>query len=281
MRGALGLLVAAAVAACSAPSLPPPLQGGETTTPMSPSAAPSAGRSGGSPSDGEITAPEGFSEAESSLFVALREDAQVNCAPRREDLPPKSTAGVECILGTDLVERIGVYGFLTAEDALAAYIARMAGYSVSLRSGDCQRGTAGDRAWAPGDGESLDLPMRIGCFLDENGTANVRVICGAPGEPGPVRYIGILGAATDLLALTGWAERYPENPEQPVRTAPGICVNDALPEPDGLGRPPTREDWRHFLGAKGLGALLASVGIASNERDVDRLLEALAAYGRG
>ena len=92
-----------------------------------------------------------------------------------------------------------MYGFATLADALAAYIARMASYGVALRSGDCQAGTAGDRAWTPGDGpdEGGDLPYRIGCFLDENGTANVRLTCGDPetGVVGPIRYIGVLGAA--------------------------------------------------------------------------------------
>jgi molybdenum cofactor sulfurtransferase len=46
-----------------------------------------------------------------------------------------------------------------------------------------------------------------------------------------------------------------------------------------LGRPPGRADLRAVFGSKGLGAVRVSLGIASNERDVDRLLSALAEYG--
>jgi hypothetical protein len=232
MRLALGFLAVVAIGACSGPSLPPPLEGVAPVASSSP-AAPSSAASG-PPSSGGIPVPDGFSEAEAALLASLRLDAQVGCAPRRENLPDKATAGVECAVGSDLVERVGVYGFVTAEEALAAYIARLAGYHVALRSGDCQAGTAGDRAWTPGDGpaEGGDLPSRIGCFLDENGTANVRVVCGTSGDPGPVRYIGILGAGSDLAALDAWAEHYPEGAEMAVPTPPGICFNDALQAPD-------------------------------------------------
>jgi len=45
-----------------------------------------------------------------------------------------------------------------------------------------------------------------------------------------------------------------------------------------LDRPPTRVDLREIFGDKALGAVRASVGIASNEADVDRLAEVLAAF---
>ena len=66
-------------------------------------------------------------------------DARIGCAPRTDNLPPKATAGIECVVGSDLVNRVGVYAFATPQDALAAYIARMAGYGVALR-GDCAAG---------------------------------------------------------------------------------------------------------------------------------------------
>jgi len=45
-----------------------------------------------------------------------------------------------------------------------------------------------------------------------------------------------------------------------------------------LDRPPGRADLREIFGDKALGAVRASVGIASNEADVDRLAEVLAAF---
>jgi hypothetical protein len=215
---------AAVVVGCSSPALPPPITTTAQPATQAPGGSPagSAGRpaQSGAPA---ASAPAGFSPAQAELFAALRPDAQVNCAPRTSDLPQGATDGIECTLGTDLVERVGVYRFDTPEAARSAYIARLAGYGVALRSGDCQSGTAGDRAWVGEDGEINDQPYRLGCFLDENGTANVRIVCGPPDSPEPVRYIGVLGAGTDLLALTGWAERHPESPEQPIKIAPGLC----------------------------------------------------------
>ena len=40
-----------------------------------------------------------------------------------------------------------------------------------------------------------------------------------------------------------------------------------------LGRPPDHEDLRRLLPGKALGAVRASLGIATTPRDVDRLLE--------
>jgi len=45
-----------------------------------------------------------------------------------------------------------------------------------------------------------------------------------------------------------------------------------------LDRPPRRADLREIFGDKALGAVRASVGIASNDADVDRLAETLAAF---
>jgi hypothetical protein len=172
----------------------------------------------------------GLSAVQAELFATLREDAQVNCAPRT-DLPQNATDGIECILDSDLVQRVGVYRFDTLEAAAATYIARLAGYGVSLGSGNCEGGTPGDTAWAPGDG---DVPYRIGCFLNENGIANVRLTCGEYPSAlgGGVTYIGVLGAGSDLAALTAWSQQYPEGAELSVPTPPGLCVNDGLPAPD-------------------------------------------------
>ena len=60
--------------------------------------------------------------------------------------------------------------------------------------GDCAAGKAGDSPWVDEDGK---VGGRIGCFLDENGTANVRVTCGPT-------YVGILGRDDDIAALVRW-----------------------------------------------------------------------------
>lgn len=234
MRPGAALLAVFVLAACSGPSLPPPLSAtGDPGAAASQSARPSSGgpAESGAPA---ASVPAGFSPVQAELFAALREDARVNCVPRTADLPQNATDAIECTLGSDLVERVGIYRFDTPEAAAGAYIARMASYGVALRSGDCAGGTAGDTAWAPGDGDAGDIPYRIGCFLDENGTANVRLTCDAYPSTlgGGGRYIGVLGAARDLAALTAWAQQYPGGAEVPVPTHPGLCANDALPAPE-------------------------------------------------
>ena len=56
---------------------------------------------------------------------------------------------------------------------------------------------------------------RIGCFLDENGTGNVRLTCGTT-------YIGILGRDADLADLQRFALAPATGPMK-VGQTPGIC----------------------------------------------------------
>lgn len=225
-------LAVALLAGCGGSALPPPAAGdapssaagGGSPAPGSSAAATSGG---GADGDGAASAPPGFSPAQAQLFGSIRTDARIGCAPRTDNLPPKATAGIECVVGSNLVDRVGVYAFATPQDALAAYIARMAGYGVALRSGDCSAGKPGDQAWTPGDGpdEGGDQPWRTGCFLDENGKANVRAICGLEAGSGEVaRYIGVLGASTKIKPLLDWTKAYEDGVDTPVPSPPGICM---------------------------------------------------------
>jgi len=150
-----------------------------------------------------------FAPAESALIAGLRPDAAIACAPRRSRLPARAISGVECRVNAAVVKRIGLYGFRDAHDALQIYRERMASYHVALSSGDCAAGSAGDRAWRPGDGG------RIGCFLDEYDHANVRVTCGST-------YIGMLGRDADLADVDRWSWASPDGPVASGEP-PGIC----------------------------------------------------------
>ena len=227
LRGLVATAAVVLVVACSNSSLPPPLEGGSpgAPTPTAGSVAPAA--SVGTGSSAGPSAPSGFSAEQASLLASIRGDARVGCAPRTENLPDKATAGIECSVGSDLVDRVGVYAFATPADALAAYTTRMASYGVALRSGDCLAGTAGDVAWTPGDGptEGGDQPNRTGCFIDENGHANIRVLCGIQvGDQEIGRYIGVLGASTQIRPLLDWTARYADGVDVPVPGPPGICL---------------------------------------------------------
>ena len=175
---------------------------------------------------------------EESLIGALRIDSAVSCVPRRADLPDGALYAIECRPDDSLVERVGVYWFPGINDAAHWYMTRMAAAGVDVSAGDCNQDVPGDSAWTPGDNEgSIDdpgvfnwensvlSPNRIGCFLDENGTANVRATCANV-------YVGVLGTGTDLSAISDWTWRYPAGYEPGTPDMPGLCIGDGLIEPD-------------------------------------------------
>ncbi len=193
-----------------------------------PIASPSSTASVPAASPSPVASPT-YTAAERRLLDALRADAHIGCAPRRTNLPTLSTAAVECHVDTALVDRVGVYGFgPTAgaeglDPAIQTYLDKLAEYRVKPRTGDCQAGKPGDSSWPDyqpdeqDDGSPGYRPMRSGCFLDENGTANIRLTC-----YGDI-YIGILGKNADIAALYAWAWRVAQG-ESTDRDPPGICA---------------------------------------------------------
>jgi len=169
-----------------------------------------------------------LSRDEAALIAGLRPDAAIDCRPRRTRLPARSTAGVECHVSAAVVTRIGLYRFPTQRDAVMTYLERLASYGVRPRTGDCLGRTEGDRAWMAGDGTQGPAadrvtaagspPLvtgRIGCFHDENGTANVRVTCGTIS-------VGILARDDDLADVERWALATSDGTATTGK-APGIC----------------------------------------------------------
>lgn len=169
-----------------------------------------------------------FSADEESLVAGLRADAAVNCAPRRTGLPARAIAGIECRVNGAVVTRVGAFRFQDARDAATTYFERLASYHVAPATGDCLAGTSGDAAWMPGDGTAGSDASRVllgdtgpwvvgrsGCFVDENGTANVRATCGST-------YIGVLGRDKDLAALDRWV-RTSVDGQVAAGEPPGIC----------------------------------------------------------
>ena len=162
------------------------------------------------------------------LEASLREDTRLSCQPRRTGLSAGALAGVECHAYAEFVDRVGAYLFRSEYDGVAAYLDRMFLAGVTPRGGDCAAGISGDSAWHPiGEGEDHDLAVerdgqffnlgRVGCFLDEDGTANVRVTCGNG------IYVGVLGRNADLAALYDWTVVAPPDPEPDIPGPIGIC----------------------------------------------------------
>jgi hypothetical protein len=158
-----------------------------------------------------------LSPQERDLLGELREDAVANCTPRRTDLPPRAIAGVECRPDSDVVARVGIYRFRSDEEAALAYLERMASYGVTLDTGRCSLGEPGDASsgleggpTVVFDDETVDT-RRNGCFRDENGIANYRLLCW-----GRALYVGVLGRTSDLAALTEWVSiGEPQTPGPP------------------------------------------------------------------
>ncbi len=169
-----------------------------------------------------------LSADEVALVAGLRDDAAVDCAPRRTKLPPRALAGVECHVNAAVAVRVGAYQFEGPGDAVTTYLERLASYGVDPATGDCLGGTVGDAPWMSGDGASATAAdsvrfgasgpwavARTGCFLDENGTANVRVTCGST-------YVGVLGRDEDLADVYRWAWA-PSGSPTVQGEPPGIC----------------------------------------------------------
>ena len=179
------------------------------------------------------SAAPSFSPDEAVLVAGLRADAAVSCSPRRDGLPVRAIAGVECRVNAGQVVRVGAYLFRDAQDAATTYFERLASYNVRPGTGDCLAGTSGDAAWMPGDGSSGGDDRervfvgqtgpwavgRSGCFLDENGVANARATCGST-------YVGVLGRDADLARLHGWVWRPVDSSVGP-NGSPGICRSGA------------------------------------------------------
>ena len=216
---AVMVLAVSALAACAAPTTPAPSSSGDGSIPSAapstpatrtPSLAPepSVPVATPAPSDPAPTsAPTAkpkpterpLSTTERYLLAGVVRGA-VDCHPVRSDLPPKSSAGIECASDDEGVARVGFYYFERDEDLLAAYAARMIREGVALDSGPaCDEGES-EGPYVPWDGPDM-APFRYGCFINGEGYANLRLTTGS------AVYIGILGRSDDMESLYEFAFR--------------------------------------------------------------------------
>ena len=229
---ALAVAITGIVAACSTTpvSSVAPIASA-SPSPAVPSVPPSAGPSALPSTPAPTVAPTptptpapSLSAAELALVEQLRADVRTGCVPRRTDLPPRATLGVECHPADPLVAAVGIYAFGPQggpEGARDTYLERLAAAGVKPASGDCTRETPGDHSWPanlPDEGEDGGLSsLRSGCFLDENGTANVRLTCYGD------FYVGVLGRTKELGALYAWSWKLAPS-EDTHRDPPGLCA---------------------------------------------------------
>jgi hypothetical protein len=211
-------IAAIVLAACSGPTPPAPSPSGDAGVP---SPVPSAPASPSQPAPSPSATPEPsepapsqgpsepaatpkppkptFNERERYLLAGILRGA-VDCVPVREDLPPKSGAGIECGSTDPVVARVGFYYFDRDEDMLAAYAARLIREGVELDSGPVCYERASEGPYVPWDGPDM-APLRYGCFVNGEGYANLRI------TTGEAVYIGILGRTADMEDLYEFAFR--------------------------------------------------------------------------
>jgi hypothetical protein len=140
-----------------------------------------------------------FNVDEKYLLAGILRGA-TDCVPARDELPPRSRAGIECASDDRAVARIGFYLYDRDEDMVTAYIARMTREGVALESGDGCLELESEAAYVPWEPGEIG-PMRAGCFINDQGYANYRVTTGMG------VYIGILGRNGDMGALADFAFR--------------------------------------------------------------------------
>jgi hypothetical protein len=185
-------------AAPSAPVTPSPIVTPEPSTPVT-TPQPSEPVATPAPTSKPRPTERPLSEGERYLFAGVLRGA-VDCHTVRSDLPPKSSAGIECASDDPGVARVGFYLFDRDEDLLAAYAARMIREGVALDSGPaCSEGES-EGPYVPWDGPDM-APFRYGCFINGEGYANLRITTGS------AVYIGILGRNDDMESLYEFAFR--------------------------------------------------------------------------
>lgn len=188
---------------------------------------------------GEVASTEGagatssddptLTDAEAALVALLRFDARLGCAPLADELPKGATVAVECLLDTDLVDRIDVYAFKTERNAAVAYLRALKAAGIKPRSGNCETGKGGDGAWAPGDDPRdvtskdgvefegrLYIPARYGCFV-QDGVAHAIATCG-------VHLVEVVAQAKPLEPLHTWVWDDAGNTGLKEPIPPGICT---------------------------------------------------------
>ena len=126
-------------------------------------------------------------------------------------LPEGAYDGIQCHPAG--ISSVGFYAFDQREDARKLYFDRLAEYKVKPDSGI---GCPGEGVDTPGnDGYEL----RFGCYVDENGLANARMLF--PGEAsGQSVYVGAVGKNGNTNDLTKWL--FPDY--EPGATGCGWCI---------------------------------------------------------
>lgn len=144
------------------------------------------------------TGLDAWSKGELFLLAGLEKDLRPVCG-KTSKLPESALDGIEC--KPHGVASMGIYRFGTRTEARELYFARLAEYKVKPETGDvCHDGQPGEGIDTPG---FPGYELRVGCYVDETGAANVRMLFPAETR-GQNVYIGVVGNNSSIKDLFGW-----------------------------------------------------------------------------
>ena len=189
----------------------------------------------------------------------MREDIRAgdeDCSPRRTDLPPGATDGVECRLDEGPAERVGAYLFPDDPAATSAYTVRLAEYGVDPSDQRvCRYGVSPVPIVD-------DAAPSAACFVNEFDRANLRMVW-----PGQSVLVGALGRTRSTEDLALWARGRGDRRSIDVWEGALGPASQFDPCPDA-GRPPRIRAPLTLL--QGEGQLTVSDPDGRNRRRIDR-----------
>lgn len=152
-----------------------------------------------------------FRAEERILLEGIPNAIRKTCSPRRSDNPTGTIAAVQCKPDTPVVRDMAYY-LMPAGAASTVFQQRMDQNGVKDGPGQCRNGASDVTYDTPG-------PGAVGCYVNADDRANIRVVEAASGcsqlRVGdrtlriPAIYVAVLGHDDDIRGLARWAEPRP------------------------------------------------------------------------
>ena len=231
VKRAVTMLLAIVSVGCgsAAPSESPSSTSGPSSAPSSApcsaasldvSAAPTPPPASTAPS-AKVTGLGDWTAAELFLLAGVDKKIRTTCA-KAPKLPDGAYDGIQCMPAG--IASIGFYAFDDRNVMRKLYFARLAEYKVKPDTGNlCMDGKPGEGIDTPGN---QGYEARVGCYIDETGAANARLLLPAD-TAGQSVYVGVVGKNARISDLFSWL--FPDY--QPGATGCGWCIDSAWSMP--------------------------------------------------
>jgi heat shock protein HslJ len=149
-----------------------------------------------------------FTKAEKVLLEGIPTDIARTCEPRRRQNPRGTLAAVQCKPVSPVVKDMAYY-LMSSAAAGRVWDERMRDHGVEDGPGECWNGQPDAVYYTPG-------PDVDGCYVNDDGIANLRYVANAAGcsqlnvagrqLKDPAIYVAVLGHDDDIAKLTRWAQ---------------------------------------------------------------------------